>query len=218
MHNTRGFTLMELLVVIAIIGILGSIMYPVLARGKEQARQTTCLSNLRQCGVALRMYMDDYETFIPPADGPARLILKKMPTCCPNDKEWTKGCTQEYGLPLIGSYAYIMSIPSMVFETPQRLQQWFTRDNRKILADVFHGSDGLPAPLHSEDPVQWYIANNKQGLPRWRSIMPDTVLYLYDDGHTKSSKILSTYDSSGNFRSGLVFSWDAVMTSPESSQ
>ena len=87
MKGKRGFTLIELLVVIAIIGILGSIMYPVLARGKERARQATCLSNLRQCGVALRMYMDDYETFIPPADGPARLILKKMPTCCPNDKE-----------------------------------------------------------------------------------------------------------------------------------
>ena len=63
MRNKQGFTLIELLVVIAIIGILGSIMYPVLARGKQRAHQATCLSNLRQCGVELRMYMDDNGTW-----------------------------------------------------------------------------------------------------------------------------------------------------------
>lgn len=62
--NRRGFTLIELLVVIAIIAILAAILFPVFAQAREKARQTSCLSNLKQIGTASMMYVQDYdETF-----------------------------------------------------------------------------------------------------------------------------------------------------------
>ena len=61
----KGFTLIELLVVIAIIAILAAILFPVFARAREQARKTSCLSNLKQIGLASHMYAQDYDELFP---------------------------------------------------------------------------------------------------------------------------------------------------------
>ncbi len=57
----RGFTLIELLVVVAIIGILAAILFPVFGRARESARRTSCVSNLKQIGLGLLQYLQDYD-------------------------------------------------------------------------------------------------------------------------------------------------------------
>jgi len=66
LNKDKGFTLIELLVVIAIIAILAAILFPVFAQAREKARQSSCLSNLKQFGTAVRMYTDDYDQTLPP--------------------------------------------------------------------------------------------------------------------------------------------------------
>ncbi|RYG61266.1 DUF1559 domain-containing protein, partial [bacterium] len=67
LHSTarRGFTLIELLVVIAIIAILASILFPVFGRARENGRRSSCLSNLKQIGLAFMQYSQDYDEAYP---------------------------------------------------------------------------------------------------------------------------------------------------------
>ncbi len=89
----RGFTLIELLVVIAIIAILAAILFPVFARAREKARQTSCLSNVKQIVLADLMYAQDYDERMAPnwnypdpsggngsycSDGPYRAIRLQL--------------------------------------------------------------------------------------------------------------------------------------------
>ena len=66
MHaGRRGFTLIELLVVIAIIAILAAILFPVFARAREKARQTSCLNNVKELALGVQMYVQDYDERMP---------------------------------------------------------------------------------------------------------------------------------------------------------
>ncbi len=69
-HNRTGFTLIELLTVIAILAILAGLLFPVFMTARGKAREITCVSNLRQIGLAIRMYAQDYDELYPWAVDP----------------------------------------------------------------------------------------------------------------------------------------------------
>jgi prepilin-type N-terminal cleavage/methylation domain-containing protein len=76
-HCPRGFTLIELLIVIAIITILAAILFPVFASAREKARQTNCVSNVRQISLAMLMYASDFDNAFPLVGGsnPTNLLI-----------------------------------------------------------------------------------------------------------------------------------------------
>ena len=98
-RDSRGFTLIELLVVIAIIAILAAILFPVFARMRGRAEQSSCLSNLKQLGTSVQMYMQDYDNTYPYAYSTAgggeanaqtgtREITATLQTYVKNTKIW----------------------------------------------------------------------------------------------------------------------------------
>ncbi len=79
MFKKLGFTLIELLVVIAIITLLAALLFPVFAQAREKARQTSCLSNLKQMGTAFAMYLADYDGLYPTCDNDKAKITGRPP-------------------------------------------------------------------------------------------------------------------------------------------
>jgi prepilin-type N-terminal cleavage/methylation domain-containing protein/prepilin-type processing-associated H-X9-DG protein len=100
----KGFTLIELLVVIAIIAILAAILFPVFAKAREKARQTSCLSNCKQIGLAFLMYAQDYDECIPkqhpcsPLPTGAGYIHVKLDPYIKNSQIWVCPSQSDWGL------------------------------------------------------------------------------------------------------------------------
>ena len=111
----RGFTLIELLVVIAIIAILAAILFPVFARAREKARQTSCLSNTKQMGLSLMMYAQDYDDTLPGASvqGPAGTMPRPV----------TGAPDRLYGSSLWPDVLYPYHMNEQIFQCPSK-QAW----------------------------------------------------------------------------------------------
>jgi prepilin-type N-terminal cleavage/methylation domain-containing protein/prepilin-type processing-associated H-X9-DG protein len=77
---STGFSLVELLVVLVIVALLAALLLPTFAQARAKARQTTCISNLRQMAAAMHLYLQDYDNRFPFADGNGPLWSAQMST------------------------------------------------------------------------------------------------------------------------------------------
>ena len=193
MKDIRKFTLMELMVVMAVIGILFSLLIPVLSRARESARDASCKSNLKQWGVGIAMYSSDNRSYLPAAFNTKREYWYAQLHSYMNYDKSAVSDIYESGM-------IINTCPSVIHEKKQsgtldyasnnailkhtnfqaeefRLKvSWITRPSDSLtLADangVFNGSTAAYPFIRG--PVGVY-------LDGWWNFEPDEILTPYDD-------------------------------------
>ena len=155
-ERRHAFTLIELLVVIAIIAILAAILFPVFAQAREKARQASCLSNLKQIGIALTMYQSDYDSQYPPSQLGTGTNIVSWPTMlqpyikneqvfvCPSSSPGTVAADKAYLVATTKVYA--------------------GRTRTAISFGILTGADGTNVPP--------FLVN---GLSYGRNLIPDTT-------------------------------------------
>ncbi len=153
MRKTRGFTLIELLVVIAIIAILAAILFPVFARARENARKSSCSSNLKQLGMGALQYAQDYDERLPSyrlasTDPGCRInwwdqiqpyVKNTQVLVCPSQPTWSCGygingshtgpCGSNVSLAQIGRPAQAVMLADMARDSTRACGGSLPRDN-----------------------------------------------------------------------------------------
>ena len=196
----RGFTLIELLVVIAIIAILAAILFPVFAKAREKARQSSCLSNVKQISLGMLQYIQDYDEKFPyygygsyAADPwifwPHQLqpyIKNWQVYLCPSGIAY--GTTTYHGTtyPIQPNYGVVGAL--WTSNPPVALSAVQSPSTKWMISDCNHPALGdIRGFLTASACGQWSCGRNVVTTQKWEVPHNEGINLSYIDGHAKWS-------------------------------
>ncbi len=174
-----AFTLIELLVVIAIIAILAALLLPALARSKSKARDIACVSNLKQLGIAVRMYADENEGKLP--------LAEPLPTLPGTNPPLPRIC--DLLAPQLGYNTNALPQQQTVFRCPDDRVKRFEENGSSYEWNNWYGGKPADNPRTSQNPISeaflMYDYENFHSIGLGKNV-------LYADFHVASIKGSST--------------------------